>query len=523
MISKLGRYKPNTGHSILSTTTAVSISYAFAWDVGFYHKSGGLKKGLVIFGSTNCPIKSMRIELNKRIMGAATLNMSYIDIPIHADDFIIIRYKGVTSYRGLVDHQPDPKSGVIKLVPYSRRLKEVIINKSYTAQTAESMLNDIITTVQADTSISWNADLVDTGETTTYTKSFDYVKAEKAISEIAGELSNREWGVTVNNVFSIYQPSTGVDKMFFQTPNQAYVSIREKKNWNKINATRLQVYYKSAGGKTTRAGEVGYGGSYPTISLETLVRKKEDKFVIDTGVSSTEALDAAYSELTSLSIPQTINVNGFNLDRYFPVIGERMQVQDHEEKVLKTIIDCDSTTAWTGVTADTTDYVEGSGSLSFAASSSGDKIVYDFGAVESFRLPERIGMMLKASVTGTYLELGMSNDSSTLFDNATPVPIYTAGVWQYRDFPRTTGFRYWGLNVSSGVGSTSTVKVDQISSYLFDRKIYTGNIVKLAFEINSANDRLANVTLSEYDEEANTENMRMQKRVDSIETVNQST
>lgn len=523
MIFKLGACKPNISHAVLSTTEAISIDYAFAWAVGFYHKSGGLKKDLVIFGSTQCPIKNMKIELNKRLMGAAVINMSYIDIPYHADDYVIIDYKGNTIYRGLVDHAPDIDKGQLKLVPYSKRLKEVIINKTYTAQTASAMLNDIITDVQTDTSISWNSDLIDTGETTTYSKIYNYVPAEKAISEIVSELSDREWGVTVNNVFSVYQPSTGIDDMYFQTPNMPYSAVKAKINWNKIDATRYQVLQKVTGGKVERAGEVGTGGLYPAISLEALVRKKEKTFTIDTFVSSTEALDLAYSHLTSQIIPETISVKNFNVDRKFLGIGERIQVQGAEEKVLKTIVDCDSTTNWTGATLDTTDYTEGSGSISFSASSSGDQIVYDFGEVENFRYPERFGMMVKGSVVGSYLELGFSNDSSTLFDNAIPVPIYTAGVWQYRDFPRTTGFRYWGLNTSSGPGSVSTVKVDQISAYLFDRKLYTGNVVKMDLDISPENDRLCNLTLSEYDEIANQNAIDLQKRVESIETVNKST
>lgn len=523
MIAKLGRYKPNISHSLLATTTAVVVEYAYAWDVGFYHQSGGLKKDLYIFGSTDCPIKDIEFELNKRIMGAGMMNLSYIDFPLHADDYVIIKYKGTNAYRGLIDHAPDPKQGRLKLVPFSRRLKEVLINKTYAAQTAASILEDIITTVQSDTGISYNSDLVDTGETTTYTKTFAYVKAEKAINEIIEDLTDREWGVNVSNVFEVYQPSTSIDYMFFQSYEPIYTKINAKYNWNKIKATRYEVYQKSAGGTTTRAGQVGHGGSYPTISLETLVRKKEDKYNIDTFVSSTEALDLAYSKLTNLQIPLTVMIDNVNLDEYFPTIGDRLQVQDQEERVLKTIIDCDASTGWTNASSDATDYIEGSGSVSFAASSSGDQMYYDYGYTESFRYPERLGFMIKGSVTGTYLELGMSNDSSTIFDNATPVPIYTAGVWQYRDFPRTSGFRYIGLNTSSGVGATSTVKLDQISMYLWDRKIYEGNIVKAKLRITHQNDRLCSITLNEYDEEANTDQINLEKRVDTIESVNQST
>lgn len=523
MIVRIGRSKPNLGRAILATTTATEISYAFAWDVGFYHSSGGLKKDLYIFGSTECPIKNIQIELNKRIMGAAKITMSYLDFPLHSDDYVIIKYKGTVAYRGLVDYAPDPKDGILKLVPYSRRFKELLIDKTYTSQTASAMLEDIITTIQADTGISWNEDLIDTGESTTYSKTFEYVTAEKAIREIVDDLSDREWGVTVNNVFTVYQPSTTVDEMFFQTFSPEYTKIKAKTDWKKIKATRYQVFKKNTAGNTTRVGEVGTGGSYPAIDLEKLVRKKEKKYNIDTFVGSTEALDNAYSRLVNMGVPESVQITNFNLDRYFPVIGDRLQVQDEEEKVLRTIIDCDASTGWTGGSSDASDYVEGSGSISFSSSSSGDQIYYDFGQAENFRSPERVGMMIKASETGTYLELGMSNDSSTIFDTTTPIPIYTAGVWTYRDFPRTTGFRYWGINTSSGVGATSTVKVDQVSMYLWHRKIFEGNIVKVNITISSQNDRLCTITLNDYDEEANKDMLDLEKRVDSIEAVNQST
>jgi hypothetical protein len=240
-------------------------------------------------------------------------------------------------------------------------------------------------------------------------------------------------------------------------------------------------------------------------------------------VSSTEALDTAYSELQNLSIPLTVKVKNVDLDEYFPTIGDLIQIQDREEKVLKTIIDCDASTGWTNASSDSADYTSGSGSLSFSSSSSGDQMTYDFGVTEQFRYPERIGYMIKASETGTYLEMGMSNSSSTLFDSPTPVPIYTSGVWQYKDFPRATGFRYFGLNTSSGVGGTSTVKLDEVSMYLWDRRIYEANVVKATISITAKNDRLCQLTLNEYDEEANAEQIEIEKRVDSIETVNQST
>jgi uncharacterized protein involved in tolerance to divalent cations len=311
--------------------------------------------------------------------------------------------------------------------------------------------------------------------------------------------------------------------MFFQSYEPAYTSLKTKTNWNKIKATRYEVYQKSAGGKTTRAGQVGHGGSYPTISLETIVRKKEDKYIIDTFTGTSEALDEAYAELTELTIPETIEVNNFNMDTYFPVIGDRLQVQDQEERVLKTIIDCDNSSGWTNASSDATDYCEGSGSLSFSSSSSGDAMYYDFGVAEYFRYPERVGFMIKASEIGTYLELGMSNYSSTLFNTTSPVPIYTAAVWQYKDFPTSSGFRYIGLNTSSAVGATSTVKIDQVSMYLWDRKIFEGNIVKAKIKITAENDRLCNITLTEYDEEANADKIEIMKQVDIINTVNQST
>jgi hypothetical protein len=258
---KLGRNKPNIGRSVLSTTEVVTIDQAFAWDVGFYHKSGGLKKDLYIFGSTDCPIKSIQFELNKRIMGAGVMNLSFVDFPIHADDFVILTYKGTTAYRGLIDHAPDPKQGKLKLVPYSRRYKELLINKTYTTQTASAMLQDIVEDLQSDTGITWNSDLVSTGESTTYTKVFEYVTAEKAVKEIVGELSDREWGVNVNNVFTVYTPNTTVDEMFFQSYEPIFTSVEAKYNWNKIKATRYQVLRKPRREKQRGKAKLDTGGA----------------------------------------------------------------------------------------------------------------------------------------------------------------------------------------------------------------------------------------------------------------------
>jgi len=352
---------------------------------------------------------------------------------------------------------------------------------------------------------------------------FNYVTAEKAIEELIGILTNRYWGVNAENRLVVYTPNTAVDEVLFQNNSPYYTEVNIKKNWNSIKATRYQVFKKTTGGGSERIGQVGYGAGYDPIDLEKIYRKKEGKEIISTSMSSSEALDFAYSKLTNLEVPISIRVTNVNMDYYIPAIGDYIQVQDEEEKVIRTIIDCDSVTGWTGATIDTADYCEGSASIYFTATSSGNSMYYDFGSLKKWRYPSRLGFMIKGTVVGEYLEWSYSNDSSTLWDNAKNIKIDSANVWEYTDYSHTDNFRYIGIRCTSSPTSPSDINIDQVCLFSGYREIYENNIKQINFKISEFNDRLCHFTAGQYEQQISEEEQELRFKVENIETISYST
>ena len=118
-----------TGGTASSVPTPLSLN---GWIVYIYHKSGGLKK-VIYINQDNSPLNSFSFEYNERIMGAGTLNFSYLDFPLDADDFVLIRYNNNLVYRAIIETIADPKGGKVKMIfvelKSSNIAKEVLIEK----------------------------------------------------------------------------------------------------------------------------------------------------------------------------------------------------------------------------------------------------------------------------------------------------------------------------------------------------------------------------------------------------------
>lgn len=529
----------------------------FEWDISLYYKDGG-KKRTWYLGQDNSPLHNMSFELNEHICGSGSMEFSYLDFPIDADDYIVVRYKGQNVYRALIDNTVDPKGGKIKLEPFHIRFREILINDTFTTATIEYILESIITDNQDETKIQWLDGFIDIDDTDTYTLDYSgYDNIKKIIDELVKKLDDRYWGTDANNIFRVYTPDSVVTEDYFYTLDPKYTEINVKTNWSKIKATRYQVFKKViAGGESERIGEVGYGGSYPAVDAEDFLRTKEAKFNVSEYIASdSEALDIAYQNLVvETETPQNIKVKNFDINELLDSvgtnpIGKLIKVQDREEIILRTIINCNALTnddtsttiydsgAWSGATIDTSDFVDGSGSITFSSGS----IVYDLGNIISFKEPTRIGFMIKSTIAGNYLEMSTGQEingwgagtwglgawgintfgSDDLWNTTREINIPTGSVWTFIDVPIIdTELRYFGIRFTDS--TSATINVDRIQMYLPARSEYEQNIIKASFVIQ--NDLLnTSVDMNKYALQANDLLFIADKKIDKLEAIAQQT
>jgi hypothetical protein len=533
------------GESLNPTADQATLLDYYQWNVNWYHKSGGRKKSFYI-GMDNVPIQQLHFEKNKKICGAGKIKMSFVNFPIDADDYIEAYYEGTLKYRALVDNSIDPKGGDVKLVPYSQRYSELLVNENYTSQSIESIVQDIVEDSQTDTGIGYNSAFIDTGESDNYSYNFNYKDIKGAINQVTEKLDERWWGVLPSNTFTIYANNSTVDYILTDETERAYKEVKRTKNYERIKETRREVFKKDTAGNKEYIGQVGFGGSYPALSIETLVRKKVRTYdIAESNLSSGDALDIAYEDLKKIATyGETIKITDLDINKYDLDIADRVKIVDGYEKVLETIIDCDSITSWTGATLDTTDYVEGSGSVSGSGYSPTTSVItYDFGETMRYNNPEFIQFMVKTDEnTGNLLEFAFSNDSSTLWDSPNDIWINTASVWQTVTYDCTncTSFRYFGLRYKStltldqryfnNIGSmmfghsfkdapsSVNFNIDRVQIYHYSKNEYTGNVVQLNYKIDKFGTHV-DVNLNDYDEQANSIQMALDRRVEKIDTI----
>ena len=551
------------GQTANSTVFANKPGLQYDWRVQLYYKDGTIKKDWWI-GQDNNPLKKLKFELTEKICGKGEITFAFLDFPIDADDYLILSYKGDVKYRAIVDQAIDPKGGRAKLLPYHERYGELLINNTFTTKTIEEMLTTIVNTETfADTGIFTIPGFIDTGDTETFDKDYSsYNTVKKVIDELVNSLDDRQWGVTADNIFTVYQPSETVDEVLLYGDNPPYSEIDQNIDYSKIKATRYQVFRKVTAdpeadppieeGGTEYIGQVGYGSGYPTPDIEKLSRKKVEKFPIDELITNnTKALEFAYADLiANTAIPETIKLKNYRFENVFPTIGKKYKVQDRVEFIRRQILDCEALTndddtfqggAWTGATLETADFTTGSGSVRFTGTEIADEMSYAFTNTVKLLKPLKISFYLKSETYGDFLQLDIDG---TTYD----INIPSADVWWYYDFEFTATtideikFVYvnapsggqsngWSIETSTdsswstGTWSantttsfSNTVYIDNIGLFLPHREEYEASVISASFEITGPNIK-CNVKLNEYDLFANNELFRLERKLEKQQAI----
>ena len=533
--------------------TTITLDYFYKWRVDWYHKSGGDILSWYI-GSNNCPITSIQFEENLKLMGAGDIDLAYIDFLIHSDDVVKIYYKNNIKWTGIVDGEPDPKGeDSVKLIPFSQRLDEIIINKSYTNESISSMLSDIFDDITDITEIGYNEALIDLGDTNLYSLDFQYVTAKKAIDTLVDKLDDRYWGVDAGNNFNIYSLSSTITEIIAEGQNQWYSKIKRKYNYGNIKATRAQNFKKGAtSGQQEWIGQVGYdlaGESYPTLAIEKLKRRIDITYSIsEDNVSSTFVNDLSYAKLQKDAVLEdTITIEDVRIDKIDSDIGDYLKVIDSYALQLNPFKDNDynliteSITNWTNATKYTDDYVNGTGCIQMVGSNpENSALYYDFGEILRFKDIRKICFMAYSDdVTGNVLEFSVANSSSDLFSTNYQVIIGASDRWEAKTIELIENeFRYMGIrmnytrsviryNMTAGVNAWGEFaypalrvifRFGDFRWYGYGRQEYRGNLKKKLYKITDKGEDVT-YTLNRYELQANDKFFELNKELQKIKDV----
>ncbi len=537
----LGMFLPSEAGSI------TSMKEYYDWRIDWFHRSGGIKRTM-FFGMENIPIKSINWEENKKLMGAGDIELSHVDFPIDISDEVNLYYQNDRKWRGLVASRIDPKGGKLKINSRSDLLDKRIFNYTFSSATLETMLQTVIeSTSVSDSGVTWNSEYVDIGDSSLYSMKFDYVKSKKAIDDIVKKMNGREWGVDVNNVFNVYTPSTSVSKIIQNCEDQWYSELSNKVDDSRIKATRYQVFVKSTtAGQSIRVGEVGYniaGSTFAILSVENITERKDDKFIISANVTTTFALTMAYQDLQNQSELSTqVTLKDFRIDKYNPAIGTYIKCVDAPELVLKTLINCDTDTGWNNATLYSDDYVEGTGAIQILVSVPSEEVYYDFGEIKRYDYIEKIVLMARSEEDiGEVLQMGVSENSSTLFDNPYSIFINDSDLWEMKQIAITEKtFRYLGFRLKTtrdvkrqfmtlgrnamgeGVAPSeyALFYFDRIQAYTYDRNEYSANVVQKKYKLDKKG-LTCDLILGDYDAQSSQELFNMKKEIEQIQEIQQ--
>ena len=548
----------------LSLVLNRSYTSEFNWQVKIYYKDATIKKEWHI-GQDECPIKSVSYEKNKKICGAGKIDLAYLDFPLDGGDYIEIYFNNEIEYSAEIENSADPKGGSIKLVPFSDRLQKLYHSKLYTNKTGIEILEDVIQSNFTDTKIAWNPYLIEITSDEQFTRDYtNYDTLKKIIDDTVNIYDNYEWGVTAHRFFTVYQPSNEIDKYLILADEPDYTYVTSKKEFSKINATGYIVYKKNIDGDAVLVGFVGFETTpdYPPLDIEREIgRKIIKKYTLpDVLLTDDECLRIAYDDLKANAVlPETTSISSINLESYYPKIGEYIVVQDKPEYIRKNIINCDSLIKddntmlnhgrWFLASLSDIEKIEGSNSITFKSNKIGDGIIYDFERIVKFFQPIKIGFMIKQSIAGNYLELGIGdyfnngwasgvwsfgkwseNIDNTglqkLFDTTAQIYVPNGDKWKYLDFPMSelsinpSQFRYFGLRTHTVPPEEITIYIDRIDLYLYDRSVYTGNVIQqnITIDVNGYN---CDIKLNQYDLQANDAQFKNEKLLELLQNLAQ--
>lgn len=494
---------------------------AVRWRAVLNHRTGGVKAEWIM--GQNIPLVSVNFELNLHGCGAGDFALAWVDVPIDADDYLVVYYQDEPVYQGVINATPDPKGGKIDLIPRTQRAEELLYSGTFTGQTIAEILETIVTnaTVSTDTGWIWDASQIDTGSSAVFTVTYDNETLKDILDKLVSQAPGCYWGVNAGNVFFFKPLESNITAALYQCDQAAFGKVESKINYDGVKFTRYSVYRKSTGASgTSYAGQVGFGGSYPTLAVEKTARKRVGKITVsDTLTTDAAALVYAYALLQTYQPYNSITVDDVILDRYFPEVFKKILVEDSEDLTLKTIEACDAVTDWTGATLESTEFVSGTGAVYFSSALINASMIWTAALYSSvplrFKGMKKLAFMAWSTLPGTFISVTVNHllPSAVTYDISIPV----GGKWTMINLPYAGNIETVKFWYSTAPLSTNKLIIDRIQAYCYNKQQYSENIVQINYSIDPGREHVS-MRLREYDQSLYERQFDLERMTKSIES-----
>lgn len=512
--------------------TGKPISY-YKWKVEFVNGNS------YFIGANNCPIRDGDFSRGIYGMGNASINFVFFDNVIESQERVRIYYKGVKKYEGFIDGEPDKSGGKITVNPNKNKMINALYNKDFTSTTVTHLeiIEDLLNSLSAQTGILYNETFIDLSSTEVISPNYDYAKANTVLKEIEEQQDNRYSGYDEDNFYYIRAYSTNTDYYIYFNDFPPYSKLESKIDDRKVKITRAQVYQKSTIlNENIRLGQVGYDSTsdFPPLNIEQYTGIKEDKITVPIGLNTTQALDYAYKQIiANTDRPLNLKVKNYNLNYNSNFKeGDKLKIYDSSKLQWRTIIDCETTSYWSGGELSTDSKLD-TYSLLFGGSTS--SIYYSYQNLQRWHKLYKIGFWLKSDIVGNHVDFSVSNcisgyskghysigyysigeniKSICQFDTAYTfnISIELANTWKFYSFPiDLNDFRYIFFKTSD---TSAIIKIDNISLFQYYQNSYDANVIEIDYTIGSD---LIDFTLGRFEENLNDDFFKLKNQVDKLQ------
>lgn len=478
-------------YEIPAPISVVVITPYFTTLLELRTKEGGLKKRWYYNQDTDNPIQDISIEQTEKGFGICTINFANLMYPVDAEDIVRLFLGGTPVYEGIIDNDVDITAPKMTASPFWNRLTEVLYSGSFGVGTSvKTILQDVIEDTQADTGIAWNTAKVDVGIAPPLL-AVEY--SDETASDVIDKMvemtgASYYWGVDSDREFFVKRyVDTGLpDYYFYATDEADFSSVTIKKDYSKVEMTEAVVYKKNEiadESVTVYIGSVGNSGNvdYPPIEISNRMRKKVGKLTASEVLTDETALNWAYEYLKKQAMEiETVKLTNINIEKYVPVVGNRILAEDEMKKTMFVAIDCLSDANWTNVTLTSEAGLYNSDAIKLFADDSNNSY-YNFGRAIQYYKQERIGLYIKAPLD-TVMEIAFSESLTPDDSEFFKVSISDDEVYVYNDFDFKDEFQYIHFKYVAG-----DIYVDDIQIFCEHKQqiITTVKKISLKWDYNS--------------------------------------
>lgn len=478
--------------------------YEYKWRIVIKYRDGDIKKTIIPF-TNQSPLSSFNFKINQRGGANGKLHFVFFDFTLDMNDQVLIYYKGRKIYTGLVNTIPPGTGGAVNLVPQREKLNQKGIY-SYSNQDILSIIQDVIKKSFYKTGIFFNAYLLSNTFKSKAKQIYKTVSFKKALKNIIDDLVKEVddkaiYGVNENNIFFIRYQEESTTYFLLPSKEPFYCSIDSNKNNEGVKFTRAYVYKKGSGNgsSTVYAGKVGFLDTpdFPQIPIEKVTGIKEDIVTFSDETGTEPALKKAYSQILEQTIKKPVIVNGIDLEKFFPEPLKKIHIEENENKIVFTLIDCNSLDHWTGnVQEEKADFVEGVQSIKINGQATFNKNrLYRIKGLEKLTI---------------YIKPASFSDITIYLDSYSFTFRLETISWKPVNIPFSRPFQM--LRIEAG----TPLLIDRIQAYGFYSLTYQGYIKEVDFKADTTGEN-HKLTLNSYEKAVN-QNQEIIKQIETIST-----